>query len=93
MRSPRASPSRPEGLKLLRLDACNTHWNYVRFEFAQGDRRCAAGYMKGAVVARSGLVPNVESYAALGQLPHVAPVPEPVHDWLAAERGVMSQVW
>ena len=44
----------------FRLDAGDAHWNYMRFEFVRGDRVCAAGYMKGAAVARDGLVPNAD---------------------------------
>ena len=36
----------------FRLDATDAHWNYMRFEFMAGDKVCAAGYMKGAAVAR-----------------------------------------
>lgn len=38
----------------------------MRFEFVDGGRVCASGYMKGAAVGRQGLVPNSTSYAALG---------------------------
>ena len=77
----------------FRLDACDTHWNYMRFEFVQDDRVCAAGYMKGAAVGRNGLVTNAESYAARGVPVFAAPLPVPVRDWLAAERGVMATAW
>jgi len=77
----------------FRLDATDAHWNYMRFEFVAGDRVCAAGYMKGAAVARSGLVPNAESYGAMGLAPLQAALPAPVRDWLAAEHGVIAAAW
>ena len=77
----------------FRLDAGDAHWNYMRFEFVCDGRVCAAGYMKGAAVARTGLVPNAESYAAMGLLPPEATLPAPVRDWLAAEHGVINAAW
>ncbi|SEJ26602.1 Acyl-CoA thioesterase FadM [Variovorax sp. OK605] len=77
----------------FRLDATDQHWNYMRFEFVRGDRVCAAGYMKGAAVGRGGLVPNQDSYAAMGLVPPAHPLPAPVRDWIAAEQGVMSAAW
>ena len=77
----------------FRLDACDTAWNYMRFEFLDGERVCAAGYMKGAAVARGGLVANAESYAALGQPLFAAALPTPVRHWLDAERGLMQAAW
>ena len=77
----------------FRLDASDAHWNYMRFEFMRGERVCAAGYMKGAAVARTGLVPNAESYAAMGRPVPLAALPAPVRDWLAAEHGVINAAW
>lgn len=77
----------------FRLDASDHHWNYMRFEFLDGDRVCAAGYMKGAAVGRGGLVPNAQSYAALGVPPHAADLPAPVRHWLAAEQGLVGNAW
>ncbi|HEX7864730.1 MAG TPA: thioesterase family protein [Variovorax sp.] len=77
----------------FRLDATDQHWNYMRFEFVRGDKVCAAGYMKGAAVGRGGLVPNLESYAAMGLVPPAHALPLPVRDWIAAEQGVMSTAW
>ncbi len=77
----------------FRLDACDRHWNYMRFEFVDGDRVCAAGYVKGAAVGRGGLVPNEQSYAALGIAPCSADLPGPVRDWLAAEQGLVASAW
>ncbi len=77
----------------FRLDAVDTSWNYMRFEFVRGGRVCAAGYMKGATVARDGLVPNAQSYAALGLQPPQHELPGAVQHWLAAEHGVMNAAW
>jgi acyl-CoA thioesterase FadM len=77
----------------FRLDASDESWNYMRFEFVRDGRVHAAGYMKGAAVARGGLVPNTESYAAMNQLPPAHPLPPAVAHWLAAERSVMTASW
>lgn len=76
-----------------RLDACDTHWNYLRFEFSRGARVHAAGYMKGTAVSRDGLVPNTTSYGKLGHPVLEAPLPEAVQHWLAAEQRVMQAPW
>jgi acyl-CoA thioesterase FadM len=76
-----------------RIDACDTYWNYMRFEFLSGDILCASGYMKGAAVGKTGLVPNSESYAALGISGLTMPIPEAVTHWLAAETAVMNSDW
>jgi acyl-CoA thioesterase FadM len=77
----------------FRLDASDAHWNYMRFEFVREGRVCAAGYMKGAAVSRIGLVPNAQSYAAMGQTPLTADLPGAVRHWLAAENGVLNAAW
>lgn len=77
----------------FRLNASDDNWNYMRFEFVRDGRVHAAGYMKGEAVARSGLVPNAESYAAMNQAPPSHPLPPAVRHWLAAEQGVMAATW
>jgi acyl-CoA thioesterase FadM len=73
------------------LQAADAHWNYMRFEFLRDDGAvCAAGIMKGAVVGRSGLVANAESYARSGHDFELRELPTPVEHWLAAERGIME---
>lgn len=73
------------------LAAADHAWNFMRFEFLREDGAlCAAGYMKGAAVGRSGLVPNAESYACLGQVFEPQPLPAAVEHWLAAERAVVA---
>ncbi len=76
-----------------KIDACDEFWNFMRFEFLDGDKVCASGYMKGAAVSREGLVPNTKSYAALGLgvLPNA--VPDAVQHWLAAEKTVITRPW
>jgi len=49
--------------------------------------------MKGAAVARSGLVPNAQSYAAMGSTAPTTSLPAPVRDRLAAERGTIAAAW
>jgi len=77
----------------FRLDACDGHWNYMRFEFASEGKVCAAGYMKGAAVGRGGFVPNEVSYGKMGMAVPEKPLPSPVAHWLAAERDVMAGAW
>jgi acyl-CoA thioesterase FadM len=77
----------------FRLDAGDVHWNYMRFEFVREGKVCAAGYMKGAAVGPTGLVPNAVSYAAMNLPLPTAALPAPVRDWLAAEHGVIGAAW
>ncbi len=77
----------------FRLDACDEHWNFMRFEFADGDRVCAAGYMKGAAVGKSGLVKNQASYAAMNLPIYAKPLPEAVTAWLSAEQNIIRTAW
>ena len=77
----------------FRVDATDAHWNYMRFEFVCRGKVCAAGYVKGAAVARGGLVPNAQSYAVMGRQPPTQALPAPVRDWLAAENGVINAAW
>lgn len=77
----------------LRLEGLDAHWNYLRFEFVRDGRVCAAGYMKGAAVGRDGLVGNAQLYAAMEVPLPAMPMPAPVRNWLAAERGVMGAAW
>jgi acyl-CoA thioesterase FadM len=77
----------------FRLDATDDRWNYMRFEFEREGRVHAAGYMKGAAVARGGLVPNAQSYAAMNLEPLPHPLPPAVAHWIAAEQGVMAASW
>lgn len=67
--------------------------NFMRFEFLDGDRLCAAGYMKGAAVSKTGLVSTAQSYAQMSrQMPQFV-LPAAVQHWLAAEQDVMSEAW
>jgi acyl-CoA thioesterase FadM len=77
----------------FRLDACDEQWNYMRFEFAHGEKLCAAGYMKGTAVSKQGFVKNEVSYAAMNQPMFPAPMPKAVCDWLSSERAVINTPW
>ncbi len=73
------------------LAGADAAWNYMRFEFAREDGTlCAAGYMKGAAVAKGGLVPNAQSYAQMGHAFTLQRLPEAVQHWMAAEAAVMA---
>jgi acyl-CoA thioesterase FadM len=77
----------------FRLEAADERWNYMRFEFHDGRQVCATGYVKGSSVSRQGLVPNAQSYAALGVAPPAAPLPAAVRNWLAAEQAAVASAW
>ncbi|MEI8144647.1 MAG: thioesterase family protein [Alphaproteobacteria bacterium] len=77
----------------FRIDACDASWNYMRFEFITEGRLHAAGYVKGAIVGKDGLVPNAVGYAAMNLAPPSTPLPDAVIGWLAAEKGIMTTPW
>jgi acyl-CoA thioesterase FadM len=76
-----------------RIDACDKHWNFMRFEFLDGDKLCASGYMKGAAVGAKGLITNEVSYAELNQTVLKKPLPVAVEHWLAAEKALIATPW
>jgi acyl-CoA thioesterase FadM len=74
------------------LEGADAAWNYMRFEFLREDGLlCAAGYMKGAAVGASGLVPNAQSYARMGHAFTPQVLPAAVRHWLAAENAVIAE--
>jgi acyl-CoA thioesterase FadM len=75
----------------FRTEGSNVHWNFMRFEFWAAGQLCAAGYVKGAVVGRKGLVTNAESCAQLGVAQDTR-MPEPVAHWLAGEAALMNSL-
>jgi acyl-CoA thioesterase FadM len=77
----------------FRIDACDTQWNYMRFEFFDGQKVCAMGYMKGAVVGKKGFISNAESYAAIGQPVYAAAMPSAVQHWIDAEKAMVAAPW
>ncbi len=75
------------------LDAADAHWNYMRFEFRKADGAvCAAGYMKGAVVGKQGLVTNEQSYAAARHGWQAKALPAHVAQWMQAESALMASL-
>jgi acyl-CoA thioesterase FadM len=76
-----------------RIDACDANWSYMRFEFIAGEKLCASGFMKGAVVSKEGFVPNATSYAAVGQPSLSHDLPEPVKHWIVAEDTLIKSTW
>ncbi len=71
-------------------EGSDANWNFMRFEFMDGERLCAAGYFKGAVVSKQGFVPNAVTYPLMG-LVHTPQAPEAVARWLGAEDALMAQ--
>ena len=75
------------------LDASDVHWNYMRFEFRKlGGAVCAAGYMKGAVVGKQGLISNEQSYAAASHSLEAKELPAHVAQWMQAESTLMASL-
>jgi acyl-CoA thioesterase FadM len=77
----------------FRVEACDSHWIFMRFEFVGGERVCAAGYVKGALVGAQGLVSSQQAQAATGTALPANALPSPVQHWLNAEQGLMASAW
>ncbi len=76
-----------------KIEACDEFWNFMRFEFLDGEKVCASGYMKGAAVSKNGLVRNADSYFALGHPLFSGEVPASVKHWLDAEKSLITTPW
>jgi acyl-CoA thioesterase FadM len=75
----------------FRWDGQDKYWNFMAFEFLGADGRlCAAGYMKGAAVSKSGLVETADAMKALGAEPLSRPLPDAVVHWLAGESALVA---
>ena len=64
-------------------------WNYLWFEFVQGERVCAVGYVKGAAVGRGGLVETAATYATIDGLPDME-LPDGVKAWKDTEARLLA---
>ena len=73
--------------------ASDEHWNYLHFEFVDGDGRiCAAGYSKGAAKSRRGLVPVDVCYEAMNLVRETPPPPPAVAHWIESERAMVAEM-
>ena len=68
----------------LTAEGRDQFWNYLRFEFRQGERVCAVGYIKGATIARGKLIDTATSFAGMEdrRKPELSPA---VRAWKDAE--------
>lgn len=70
---------------------CDEHWNYFSFRFSTLDGTvCAAGYSKGAVLSRDGLVANELSFEKLGHSGPLPELPDAVLRWTECEIDLVS---
>ena len=71
----------------MQLKAWDDRWNYFKFEFRKSDGQLsAAGYFKGALVSKNGLVPNNVADDIFGYNRGPCNLPEAVENWIRAER-------
>lgn len=74
------------------LAGADASWNYIRFDFLRLDGAlCARGYVKGATVGRSGLVPNREAYAGARLRMPTRALPVAVQRWRHAEDALLCE--
>ncbi len=66
-------------------------WSYMRFVFEHGGKTMAAGYAKGAVVGRNGILSANETLGVMG-LPLESPAfPASVQAWMEADRMILNE--
>jgi acyl-CoA thioesterase FadM len=76
----------------LQWQASDDRWNYFRFEFLNSSGRlCAAGFIKGAFVSRSGIVSNKEASDILGYDLDALEMPEAVAKWIESEKALIRE--
>ena len=77
----------------FRYRGSDEHWNYLHFEFIDGDGNvCAAGYSKGAAKSRRGLVPCAKCFEAMGIDADSKPIPDAVAHWIESERALVAGI-
>lgn len=76
----------------MTMTCWDDRWSYMHFEFLQGGRTTAAGYLKGAIVGRKGIVHNDEARTAHGSELVSPAFPASVTAWVEADRGVRQEV-
>lgn len=76
----------------MRLKAWDDRWNYFAFEFKKANGRLsAAGYFKGALVSRNGLVSNDAADDLLGYKRGACVIPAAVENWIKAENHISEE--
>jgi len=76
----------------MQLAAWDERWNYFRFEFRNSDGHLsAAGYFKGALVSKKGLVPNRVADEIFGYGRSACKLPPAVLNWIESENGILHE--
>ena len=76
----------------MRLEAWDDRWNYFQFEFKKlNGQLSAAGYFKGALVSKNGLVPNNVADEIFGYKRGSCVLPPAVENWIKAESHISGE--
>lgn len=76
----------------MQLKAWDDRWNYFEFEFRKVDGQLsAAGYFKGALVSKAGLVPNNVADGIFGYKRGSIELPPGVENWIRAENYLSGE--
>jgi hypothetical protein len=71
----------------MKLEGWDERWNYFKFEFRKSDGQLsAAGYFKGALVSKSGLVPNTVAEEVFGYQRGDCTLSVAVKSWIESEK-------
>ena len=77
---------------IMQLKAWDNRWNYFRFEFRKPNGQLsAAGYFKGALVSKNGLVPNNVADEVFGYQRGSCVLPPSVENWIKAENQIPEE--
>lgn len=76
----------------MQLEAWDDRWNYFKFEFKKlNGQLSAAGYFKGALVSKQGLLPNRVTDHIFGYKRGPCVLPPAVENWIEAERNIAGE--
>lgn len=76
----------------MRLEAWDDRWNYFKFEFNKlNGQLSAAGYFKGALVSKNGLVPNNAADEVFGNKRGLCILPPAIENWIKAENYISGE--
>ena len=76
----------------MQLESWDARWNYFRFEFVDGGKTAALGYVKGAMVSRSGWLDNLDADSLLGAARAPREHRPALQQWIAAEQALAIEV-
>lgn len=76
----------------MQLSGWDDSWNYFQFEFKKlNGQLSAAGYFKGALVSKNGLVPNNVANEIFGYQRGSCVLPPAVENWIKAENHISGR--